>query len=198
MLFVDSGFDSVLVNGSTDLSSTFGVTATAAADKGVVVRGAAAQSASLFQLQESDGSVFVDSGDGLASSEFVINEQGEDIDTRIEGDNYTHALFVEGSSDRVGVNVSGPAAQLDVDQSAAAGAIPVLRLDQGDDDVEFVNFVGTSAADQTKNISTVNGDGSVEGPKNFSASAGWAFEGMIRVAVNGTDYWMPYYSADTA
>jgi len=65
-------------------------------------------------------------------------------------------------------------------------------------DEEFIRFDGTSAADQTKSISTVNGDGAVEGPKNFSASAGWAFEGMVRVNINGTDYWMPYYSADTS
>ena len=58
--------------------------------------------------------------------------------------------------------------------------------------------MGTSAADQTKSISTVNGDGSVEGPKNYSSSAGWAFEGMVRVAINGTDRWMPYYSEDTS
>jgi hypothetical protein len=195
--WLGQGSENVTVGGTSPLAK-LDVIGSAAATKGFVIRGAAAQTASLLELQESDGSIFLTSGDGLGSSEFVINEQGEDIDLRVEGDNYTHALFIEGSTDRVGVNVSGPAAQLDVDQSAAAGAIAVLRLDQGDDDVEFVDFVGTSAADQTKNISTVNGDGSVEGPKNFSASAGWAFEGMIRVAVNGTDYWMPYYSADTA
>lgn len=73
-----------------------------------------------------------------------------------------------------------------------------LEIDQNDDNEPFIKYSGTSAADQTKNISTVNGDGAVEGPKNFSASAGWQYEGMIRVDVNGTDYWMPYYSADTS
>lgn len=82
--------------------------------------------------------------------------------------------------------------------SSSSCATPTLTLDQDDVDEPFIDFDGTSAADQTKNISTVNGDGSVEGPKNFSSSAGWQFEGMVKVEVNGTDYWMPYYSADTS
>ena len=198
MLFVDAGFDSVLVNGSTDLSSTFGVTTTAAADKGIVVRASASQSATLLELQQSDGSIFTTSGDGLASSEFVINEQGIDIDFRVEGTGENNALMVQGSDGDVGIGVAAPTAALHVDQSSATGAEPVLKLDQGDDDQEFIDFIGTSAADQTKSISTVNGDGAVTGPKDYSSTAGWAFEGMVRVAINGTDRWIPYYSEDTS
>ena len=84
---------------------------------------------------------------------------------------------------------------MELEQNQAA---PVLELDQDEDTSPFVEYDGTSAADQTKNISTVNGDGVVDGPKNFSASAGWAFEGMVRISINGTDRWMPFYSEDTA
>ncbi len=101
------------------------------------------------------------------------------------------------SSGLVGIGATAPNARLEIDGGAAEGK-HLLELDQDDDNEPFIKFDGTSAADQTKSISTVNGDGSVEGPKNFSASAGWAFAGMIRVDVNGTDYWMPYYSADTS
>jgi hypothetical protein len=83
-------------------------------------------------------------------------------------------------------------------ENASGQAHAVLELEQLDNDEPFIKFDGTSAADQTKSISTVNGDGSVEGPKNYSSSAGWQFEGMIRIDVNGTDYWVPYYSADTS
>ncbi len=83
-------------------------------------------------------------------------------------------------------------------QNNAAGAVPVLELEQDDQDEPFIDFDGTSAADQTKSISTVNGDGVVEGPKNFSAGAGWAFEGMVRISINGTDRWIPFYSPDLA
>jgi len=97
-----------------------------------------------------------------------------------------------------GVNEVTIAAQLDVCQSNIAGAIPVLELDQDDEDDVFINFVGTSAADQTKSISTVNGDGAVTGPKNFSASAGWEYVGMVKIEINGSPYWMAYYQPDTA
>lgn len=83
-------------------------------------------------------------------------------------------------------------------QNAAAAALPVLELEQNDDNEPFIEFDGTSAADQTKSISTVNGDGAVTGPKNFSSTAGWEFVGMVRISINGNDYWMPYYQPDTA
>ena len=107
------------------------------------------------------------------------------------------AITVDSALD-VGVGIEAPAGQLHIDQASTSGAQPVLYLDQGDVDEEFIRFDGTSAADQTKSISTVNGDGVVTGPKDFAASAGWAYEGMVRVNINGTDRWMPYYSADTS
>jgi hypothetical protein len=98
----------------------------------------------------------------------------------------------------VGINEVAVAAQLDVAQTNAGGAIPVLELHQSDQDETFINFVGTSAADQTKSISTINGDGAVTGPKNFSASAGWEYVGMVKIDINGSAYWMPYYQPDVA
>jgi hypothetical protein len=110
----------------------------------------------------------------------------------------TDDLFVDTNSGRIGIGTSDPAAKLDVYQSSTSAAVPVLKLNQADTDDVFINYAGTSAADQTKSISTVNGDGDVEGPKNYSSSAGWAFKGMVKIEVNGTAYWMPYYSADTS
>ena len=68
---------------------------------GLTVKGIAAQTANLFELQESDGSIFVASGDGLGGSEFIINEQGEDIDFRVEGDTEDHLLTVDAGTDTV-------------------------------------------------------------------------------------------------
>ena len=73
-----------------------------------------------------------------------------------------------------------------------------VTIVQADQDQPFIKYDGTSAADATKNVSTRNGDGSVEGPKNFATTAGWSFVGMVRCNVEGTDYWQPYYSVDTA
>ena len=52
-------------------------------------------------------------GVNLAGS-VIINEAGADADFRVESDNNTHALFVNGENGRIGVSVSNPGAPLDV------------------------------------------------------------------------------------
>lgn len=42
----------------------------------------------------------------LGISETAFNEDGDDVDFRVEGDNNTHALFVQGSDDYVGVGIT--------------------------------------------------------------------------------------------
>ena len=53
---------------------------------------------------------FPESGTGTV----VFNEQGTAMDFRVEGDNDTHTLFVDGSTDRVGINVSDPDSKLEI------------------------------------------------------------------------------------
>lgn len=81
-------------------------------------------------------------------------------------------------------------------QNDPAAAQPVMELSQADQDEAFLNYIGTSAADQTKSISTVNGDGVVTGPKDYASTAGWAFVGMVKIQVNGVAFWVPYYQPD--
>ena len=50
----------------------------------------------------------------LTTAGTVINEEGKSIDFRVEGDTDTHALFVDGSADKVGIGTASPAAKLDV------------------------------------------------------------------------------------
>jgi hypothetical protein len=66
----------------------------------LVVRGIAAQTSSLFQLQDSTSAVVVDSGDGLAGSAFVFNEGGIDIDFRVESATY-NAILVDADQDEL-------------------------------------------------------------------------------------------------
>ena len=47
----------------------------------------------------------------------VINESSADVDFRVESDNLTHALFVQGSDGNVGIGNSAPAANLGITQS---------------------------------------------------------------------------------
>lgn len=67
--------------------------------------------------------------------------------------------------------------------SATCGA-SALRIDQNDADEPFINYDGSSAASAAANISTW--------------TTGATLTGYVRVAINGTDYWMPYYTAPTS
>jgi hypothetical protein len=73
-----------------------------------------------------------------------------------------------------------PTGKLHVDQASTTGAMPVLRLDQGDIDDSFIDFVGTSAADGSRSISS---DVTEEGAKF----------GAFRVEINGVTKWVRVY-----
>lgn len=66
---------------------------------GQIIRGTAAQSASLVQYQTSTPAVFFDSGDGLAGSVTVWNEQGVNIDFRVESVNEDNMFRVVAAAD---------------------------------------------------------------------------------------------------
>ena len=114
---------------------------------------------------------------------FTFNDSSASLDFRIETNTLTHAFFSDGSADKIGFGTSSPtSAFVTIDQSNASGAVAVLTLDQGDEDQEFIRFDGTSASDQTKSITTDTSVGSLTG--------------HIRVNINGTDYWIPFYATN--
>lgn len=65
---------------------------------------------------------------GLSNTGVVINEPGASNDFRVESNTDTHALFVDGSANNVGIGTSSPAAKLDVDGSVCInnGALNVV------------------------------------------------------------------------
>ena len=71
-------------------------------------------------------------------SEITINEEGVDIDLRIESADETHMLFIEGSTNRmsIGDSTDSPAATLEVTNHASAGAtgVPLVQLNSNDTD----------------------------------------------------------------
>jgi hypothetical protein len=79
----------------------------------------------------------------------------------------------------VGIGIAAPLAKLHIDQTSTSAAIPVLTLDQADIDDQFINFIGTSAADNTRSIST--------------AALG-TYAGKVRVEINGVLRWIPFYN----
>ena len=80
----------------------------------------------------------------------------------------------------IGYEFTTPTAQLHIDQYSATGAMPVLRLDQGDVDDSFIDFIGTSDTDGSNSISS---DTSTDSAKF----------GAIRVEINGVTKWIRIY-----
>ena len=114
---------------------------------------------------------------------FTFNDSGASVDFRAETNTLTHALFIDGSADKIGLGTSGPtSAFVTIDQASSTGAIAVLTLDQGDADQEFIRFDGSTASDQSASLTTDTSVGSLTG--------------HIRVNLNGTDFWIPYYATN--
>ena len=114
---------------------------------------------------------------------FTFNESGASVDFRAETNTLANAFFIDGSADKIGFGISSPtSAFVTIDQASSSAAIAVLTLDQDDTDQEFIKFDGTSASDQSSSITTDTSVGSLTG--------------HIRVNVNGTDYWIPFYATN--
>ena len=111
------------------------------------------------------------------------NDSHAAVDFRAETDTLTHAFFIDGSADKIGFGTDSPAdASVEINQANSSGAIACLSLDQDDTDQEFIKFDGTSNSDQSSSITTDTSVGSLTG--------------HIRVNVNGTDYWIPFYATN--
>ena len=67
----------------------------------------------------------------LSENETIFNEESHDIDFRVESNGKTHALFVDGGNDKVGINIVAgvPDAVLHI-QSDGAGQAPNAAADE--------------------------------------------------------------------
>ena len=114
---------------------------------------------------------------------FTFNDSHAAVDFRIETDTLTHAVFVDGSADKIGFGTSAPTSGfVSIDQASSTGGIAVLTLDQGDADQEFIRFDGTTASDDSSSISS------------STATAG-SKVGAIRININGTDRFIRIYDS---
>jgi hypothetical protein len=114
---------------------------------------------------------------------FTWNDSSASLDFRCETNGLDDAFFIDGSADKVGFGCQDPSdAMVEINQSNSSGAIACLSLDQDDTDQEFIKFDGTSASDQSSSITTDTSVGSLTG--------------HVRVNVNGTDYWIPFYATN--
>jgi hypothetical protein len=82
-------------------------------------------------------------------------------------------------ADKVGVGESSPDVVLHVKNASGVNA-PVMKIEQLDTDEPFIRFQGTSDSDTSKSITTETSIG--------------AHTGYIRININGTDRWIPFYA----
>jgi hypothetical protein len=119
----------------------------------------------------------------LDGGAFTWNQTGASLDFRCETNNLDDAFFIDGSADKVAFGCQDPAdAMVEINQSNSSGAIACLSLDQDDTDQPFIKFDGETASDQSSSLSTDTSVGSLTG--------------HIRIDVNGTDFWIPYYATN--
>ena len=114
---------------------------------------------------------------------FTFNQSGASVDFRAETNTLVNAFFIDGSADKIGFGTNTPAdASVEINQTNTSGVIACLSLDQDDTDQEFIKFDGTTASDQSASLTTDTSVGSLTG--------------HIRVNINGTDFWIPYYATN--
>ena len=119
----------------------------------------------------------------LDGGAFTWNQTGASLDFRCETNNLDDAFYIDGSADKIGFGCQDPSnALVEINQSNSSGAVACLSLDQDDTDQPFIHFDGTSASDQTSSLTTDTSVGSLTG--------------HIRIDVNGTDFWIPYYATN--
>jgi hypothetical protein len=119
----------------------------------------------------------------LDGGAFTWNDTGASLDFRCETNTLANAFFIDGSADKIGFGTSSPAdASVEINQANTTAGTACLSLDQDDTDQEFIKFDGTTASDQSSSLTTDTSVGSITG--------------HIRVNINGTDFWIPYYATN--
>lgn len=72
-----------------------------------------------FKLEDSSGNSVLKIPQTPAGSEVVFNDASQDLDFRVESDGNANAIFVDASTDRVGIFTAAPAVAFDVTGAAA-------------------------------------------------------------------------------
>jgi cytoskeletal protein CcmA (bactofilin family) len=139
--------------------------------------GASGSYESLMTLSETTGAVFNE--DGLAA-----------LDFRVESDAHTHALFVDGGNNTVGIDQSSPTYLLDVGNSSSAPANGnVMRINSNGDTIFSLSKAGTSLFSMRNNADSYTALSSNSGADlllGYSASGAGAIVDHLRFRATST------------
>ena len=125
----NAGFYTVTVVGGSPFTS---VTATLVKAAGVNPAGSVVAG---LKVSPSAGATYSDplssltvNGSSILDGATVVNESGAAVDFRVESDTETHLLYTKGSTNRVGVKTSAPAADLDISGTFKVAGLSEFRL----------------------------------------------------------------------
>ena len=114
--------DGVIIGGSTAAAGTF-TTATATNVQATNIK--ANDGTAAIAIADSTGAVTISTAVDVNGGNFTFNESSASVDARFESNGDTHALFIDGSEDHVGIRTSSPAYDLDISGSTDALRLPV-------------------------------------------------------------------------
>ncbi len=114
--------DNTVIGGTTAAAGTF-TTTTAVNTQTTNIK--ANDGTAAIVLTDSTGAVAISTAVDINGGNFTFNEGSASVDARFESNGNTHALFIDGSEDHVGIMTSSPAYDLDVSGSTDAIRVPV-------------------------------------------------------------------------
>lgn len=125
----NAGFYTVTVVGGSPYTS---VTATLVKAAGVNPAGSVVAG---LKVSPSAGATYSDplssltvTGSSILDGPTVVNESGAAVDFRVESDTETHLLYTKGSTNRIGVKTSSPAADLDISGTFKVAGLSEFRV----------------------------------------------------------------------
>jgi len=147
-----ANLDIVDIDGAVDMATTLAVAGNVDFNGDLDVDGT-----TNLDVVDIDGALTQDGG-------AVFNEDSADVDFRVESNNLTHALFINGANGNVGIGTDSPAYQLVVDNQAGDDAAYIqIKTDNdqsgqlffGDGDHNYSGIIEYSHASNFMGFSTV-------------------------------------------
>ncbi len=137
-------------------------------------------------------------------TDFKINAQNQEVDTTIMGVTDNELVFVDASTDRVGISTNSPTVTFEVDGSAKIST-GTFALNAGTTVNEIVTSIsGSSTDDQLCTAKTVydailTGDqvSAPSGPTDTGAAGQWAYGSGYMYKCTATDTWVRWAVATT-